>query len=107
MAITQSVPAKFYGSIIPFPLWVDDMFLGVATVESYTVPADASFCIVTCTTPVWACISGTAAVPTTEIADGSGSFYISAGTQMKFDSGDVVSFISAAASIVSIGVYRI
>lgn len=107
MALTQTVPAAFYKGIIPFPLWVDVMALGASTAESYTVPASASFCIITCTTPVWARISGTAAIPSTEIADGSGSFYVSSGTQMKLDSGGTLSLISAAASLVSIGVYRV
>lgn len=108
MAITQPVPAKFFGSIIPFPLWVDAIVLGAGTAESYTVPASASFCLITCNAPVYGCISGTAVIPTTEIADGTGSFYIAAGTQVKLDSGSTLSLIRAsAAAIVTIGVYRV
>ena len=108
MAITQTTPYGLNPSTVKFPLWVDAVFLGAGTAESYTVPAAAGYALITCTLPVWACISGTAVVPTTEITDGSGSFYLSAGIQCKLDSGQTVSFIrgTAANTIVSIGVYR-
>lgn len=108
MAITQTVPAQFYGSIIPFPLWVDAIVLGGAGAESYTVPASASFCLITCNAPVWACVSGTAVIPVADTIDGTASFYVAAGTQVKLDSGATLSLIRAsAAAVVSIGVYRI
>lgn len=106
MAITQSVPSKFSGSLVTFPLWVDEMFLGISTAESYTVPASAGFCIITCTTPVWARVNGTASVPIGEVTDGTGSFYVASGTQMRLEGGSTLSLISTAASIVSIGVYQ-
>ena len=108
MALTQTVPAAFYQGIIPFPLWVDAVVLGGAGAESYTVPASASFCLITCNAPVYGCISGTAVVPVAGTTDGTASFYIAAGTQVKLDSGDTLSLIRAsAAAVVTIGVYRI
>lgn len=107
MAITQTVPSKFYGSIIKFPLWVDAVVLNAADAESYTVPAGASFCLITTSAPIYACISGTAVVPTTEISDGTASFLVSAGTQVSLDSGETLSMIRASAqAIVTIGVYK-
>lgn len=107
MAITQTVPAVFSSNCLLFPKWCDALFLGVNTAESYTVPDSASFCLITCTTPIWARVGATAVIPTTEVADGTAPFYVAAGTQMKLDSGSTLSCISAAASIVSIGVYRV
>ena len=108
MALTQPVPATVYSNLVSFPVWVDAVFLGAASAETYTVPADAGYALVTCNLPVYGCVSGTAVVPTTEITDGSGSFYMSAGMQCKLDSGDSLSLIRATAAntIVTIGVYR-
>jgi hypothetical protein len=108
MAITQQTPHGVNPGSVEFPLWVDAVFLGAGTEETYTVPANAGFALFTCTLPVWGCLSGPAVIPATEITDGTGSFYISAGIQCKIGSGDSISFIRATAAntIVSIGVYR-
>lgn len=106
MAITQGVPHGINPITIKFPLWVDAVVLGAATAESYTVPAGAGYALITCTAPVWACISGTAVIPTTEVTDGTASFYLASGIQVKLDSGQTLSLIRAsAAATVSIGVY--
>ena len=106
MAITQTTPHGINPITVKFPKWVDAVVLGAATAESYTVPAGAGYALITCTAPVWACISGTAVIPTTEVTDGTASFYLSAGIQVRLDSGQTLSLIRAsAAATVSIGVY--
>jgi len=108
MPITQASPHGVMNSAVPFPLWVDAMVLGAGTAESYTVPASAGFAIITANLPFYACVSGTAVVPTTEITDGTGSFYIAAGMQCKLGSGKTLSMIraTAASTVITIGVYR-
>lgn len=108
MAIDQASPHGLMNSAVPFPQWVDTVVLGADTAETYTVPAGAGFCLITAALPFYACISGTAVVPTTEITNGSGSFYVSAGMQCKLGSGKSLSMIraTAASTIITIGVYR-
>lgn len=108
MALTQTTPHGLNPATVKFPLWVDAVVLGAANAESYTVPASAGFALITATLPFYGCISGTAVVPTTEITDGTGSFYVAAGIQCKLDSGQTLSMIraTAASTIITIGVYR-
>jgi len=107
MPITQTTPHGINPITVKFPKWVDAIFLGAGTAESYTVPAGAGYALITCNLPVWACISGTAVIPTTEVTDGTAPLYLSAGIQVKLDSGQTVSFIRATAAntIITIGVY--
>ena len=106
MPLTQGVPHGINPITVKFPKWVDAIVLGSAAAESYTVPAGAGYALIVCTAPVWACISGTAVIPADNITDGTASFYLSAGIQVKLDSGQTLSMIRAsAAATVSIGVY--
>lgn len=108
MPITQASPHGVMNSAVSFPLWVDNMFLGSDSAESYAIPAGAGFAIITSNQPFWARVGGTAAIPTTEITDGTGSFYIAAGMQCKLGSGKTLSMIraTAASTVITIGVYR-
>jgi len=108
MALTQMSPHGLMNSAVPFPQWVDTVVLGSASAESYTVPAGAGYAVITSALPFYGCISGTAVVPTTEITDGTGSFYVAAGIQCKLGSGKTLSMIrgTAASTIVTIGVYH-
>lgn len=82
--------------------------LGAGTAESYTVPAGAKYALITSALPFYGCLSGTAVVPTGEITDGSGSFYVAAGMQCKLGSGRTLSLIraTAASTIITIGVFK-
>lgn len=108
MGVVQASPHGLMNSAVPFPQWVDAVVLGAGTAESYTVPSSSGFAILTATLPFYACISGTAVVPTGEIVDGTGSFYVAAGMQCKLGSGTTLSMIraTAASTIVTIGVFR-
>lgn len=108
MGVLQHSPNAVTGSSVSFPLWVDDMYLGADVAESYTIPSGAGFALISANQPFWARVGGTASVPTTEVADGTGSFYVSSGMQCKLDSGKTLSMIRvpSTTTIVSIGVYR-
>ena len=108
MALTQMSPHGLMNSAVPFPQWVDTVVLGAGTAESYTVPANAGYAVITSALPFYGCISGTAVVPTTEITDGTGSFYVAAGIQCKLGSGKTLSMIrgTAASTVITIGIYR-
>ena len=108
MGVVQASPHGLMNSAVPFPQWVDTVVLGAGTAESYTVPANAGYAVITSALPFYGCISGTAVVPTGEITDGSGSFYIGAGIQCRLGSGKTLSLIraTAASTVVTIGVYR-
>lgn len=108
MGVTQSSPHGVMNSAVSFPLWVDNMYLGADSAESYTIPAGAGFAVITANQPFWARVGGTASIPTTEVADGTGSFYVAAGMQCKLSSGKTLSVIRvpSTTTIISIGVYR-
>ena len=111
MPVNQASPHGAYNSAVPFPEWVDVMYLEDGTADTYVVPAAAGFCVITANLPFWGRIvtgEDAASVPTDEVADGTGSFYIAAGIQCKLGSGKSLSMIrgTAAATIVTIGVYR-
>lgn len=108
MAVTQTCPTEVFGSAPLFPRYVDAMVLGAGTAESYTAPVNAGFCIITADAPVYGKIGGTAVIPTTEVADGSASFYIPAGVQFRLEGSTALSLIRAGGSstIVTIAVYK-
>ena len=111
MGVVQASPHGLMNSAVPFPEWVDEVYLGSAAAETYTVPQSAGFCLITSNLPFWGrIVTGVdaAVVPTDNVSDGTGSFYIAAGVQCKLGSGKSLSMIraTAAATTVSIGVFR-
>lgn len=108
MAVTQSVPSEVFGSSPALPRYVDAVVLGAGTAESYTPPTGSVYALLTCDLPIYARIGGTAAAPATEVTDGTASFYIAAGIQVRIEAGVAISLIRATASstIVTIGVYK-
>lgn len=112
MATLLNVKGDLYSGTPPFPEYVDAMVLGADTAETYTVPAGADWAIITnvSTGTLWANRTGTAVIPTTEIADGTGSFAIppNSSYQCQIPPGKTISFIRTAgtAAIVSIGLWK-
>lgn len=104
MAVVQPIPSSFSKNTIIFPKWVDNVVLSAGAV-TYTVPAGASFCIISCDAPIWVSDTGTAAVPTVNVLDGTGSFYLSGASQMRLDGGTISLIKASATANVSIGVY--
>lgn len=107
MPVTQSVPSEVFGSAPVFPRWVDQVVLGTAAAENYTVPAGGVYGLLTCDAPIYARAGAAASVPVADITDGTGSFLISAGVQLRLEAGVAYSLIRASgAAIVTIGVYK-
>lgn len=85
--------------------FIDTMFLGITTAEHYHIPTAAKKVRLTGTTAFWVKMNGeTAAIATTEVADGTGSFYVAAGVSVLIDveGATVIGFISPAATIITI-----
>lgn len=101
-------PSQMYAGAAPFPRYVNAMVLGGAGAESYTVPTGSKFCVITSALPFYGCVTGTAVVPTTEITDGTGSFYVASGMQCKLEGGTTLSVIrgTAASTIITIAHYE-
>ena len=56
-----------------FPDHIDNMVLAADTAEDYTIPTGARIVNLTADADFWARPDATAAIPTTEVADGTGS----------------------------------
>lgn len=90
------------------PRTVDAVVLGAGTEESYTVPTGTSFAIITADGAFYARVGATAAIPVTEVTDGTASMYFAAGVQIRVEAGSVIHFIRAGGSavIITIGLYK-
>lgn len=96
---------------------VDAMVLAMGGAESYAVPAGAHALLMTADGVFYAKPNGTAAVPSTEVADGSGSILITEPTLWIVDNKDhaaqplggvavsTIGFIAGAARIITIQVF--
>jgi len=88
----------------PLPSHIDAMVLGTpGTAESYTVPDNAKWLVLSATEDFYVNPNGTAAAPSSEVADGTGSElnpvgYVVAG-------GESLSFVAIAACKITISVY--
>lgn len=92
-------PSQLYTGTVGFPTYVNAIVLGSGTAESYVVPAGSKFCLITSTLPWWGRIGGTAvAGNTTEVTDGTASFYVPAGLQCKLSKGQTLSAVRATAA---------
>lgn len=88
----------------PAPEYVDAMFLAASVNEDYTVPANANYLIFSANADFYVKKGGTAAVPSTEVADGSGSEMNPVGYSVE--GGETLGFIAPAAdTVVTISVY--
>lgn len=99
---TITAPSQLYSSTPKFPRYVNSMVLGAGTAESYTPPAWARFSVITSNGSFYARLGGTAAIPTTEVADGTSSFLVQAGMQVCLEGGAALSLIRAGSSSVVI-----
>ena len=70
------------GVSTPFPSYVNHR--SITTAEAETVPAGMSMVIISSTSDIWLS-DGTAAVPTGDVVDGTGSFPLKAGVARGFD----------------------
>lgn len=92
---------------LPFPEWIDARLFGAATAEDYTVPSGIGLIEVSGTVGFYMNTNGTAAAPGADIADGTGSHYISTMRRYLVNAGDVISVIPTGAGIVTIAGWKV
>lgn len=107
MTDTYKTPYEVLNAALPLPDKVDNLVLGSDSAESYTVPAGCKYAIISGNAAFYMNVGGTAAVPSTEVTDGTGSLYVSTLQRFRVGVGDALSFcrLAGAATIVSIGRY--
>jgi len=95
-SLTYSLPRNRVGSlpITPFPSQVNHRT--VTTAETETVPTGASTVVITSDVDVWFS-AGTAVVPSSDVTDNTGSFFLKGGAARMFavESGQTISVIAA------------
>lgn len=86
------------------PFYIDAMVLAANVAETYTKPTGAKTCVFSANAPFYARPNATAAVPSTEVADGTGSELSPA----SWNVGDVttISFIAPTAAIITLSCYN-
>lgn len=106
MARKLTVPAQLWSSTLWAPEWVDARVLAAATAETYTVPANVSFVVLSSATGFYINLTGTAAVPGADVTDGTASFYVPASIQCRVPTGSSISMIITAGGVVTIAGYN-
>ena len=100
MATNQRVPGVVSSATPPFPTYHDVLTLATASAESWTVPTDAKWGIITVIgDAVWANSETTATVPT-DVSDGTGSMLlpVNSSLQIGLPAGGAISFIRNAST---------
>lgn len=93
-------------AIPALPTWVDNLSLAPSTAETYIVPAGVNRLLLSASTAVYVRIGGTAAVPSSDVTDGTSSFLLGTGATFAVEPGEELSFISGGSSQLTIGCYR-
>lgn len=92
-------------------LQVDAVVLGTDAAETYTVPANVTHLLLSATAGFWIRQTSTAAVPATEVTDGSAPQYIPGNILVGYNvsPGMVLSLIrtAGAATTITIGRYEV
>ena len=103
-------PLKFYRAVAgdqTFAVkqgYVNNYVLTANTNTAVTVPTGASYAVFSATVDIWVNIGGTAAVPSTNVTDGTGSDLNP--TIRRVESGGTIGVISEYAAKVSIAFYE-
>lgn len=71
--IPPDVPSRYASQIRPAPSYVDAMVLAAGVAEAWTAPANTRFVVFASNCNFYAKPNATAAVPATEVTDGTGS----------------------------------
>lgn len=104
MAVTQWYPPpRFPESAPPPPIgtYVSNRTLAAGVAETVTVPAGATSVIVSGDATMWARIGGTAAVPTGDVTDGTGSVCLQTWAYRACTPGGTISVVAGATAHVS------
>jgi hypothetical protein len=72
MAVSQPLPIGLRDAALPCGRYVTNHVLATDTAETVTVPAGAAYAFFSFDGDFWRRVGGTAAVPTTEVVDGTG-----------------------------------
>lgn len=111
MAVKQSVKQECFNDAVPLPTYVDSRAIGAGAAETFTVPADGDFMVITANagaTDIYVDRNKTAAVPG-DLSDGTASFCIpisSPPTRFQVDRGSTFSVFCVAAGVVTVAYYR-
>lgn len=107
MAQTLRVPSLLFSGTTPLPRYVDSRTLGVSTNETWTVPADVNFVLLSADGGFFVRVgTGNTADDTPgDLSDGTASLYIPSSAQFEVDEGVVLNFISTAARVITIGCF--
>lgn len=87
-----SAPSQMYANTPRFPKYVNAVGV-TGTAQSYEIPARSKFCIITSDQPFWGRVTGTASVPVGDVDDGTASFYVPVGMQVRLEGGETLSVI--------------
>lgn len=107
MATTVGIPSALLGSSLEVPTYVDNVTLATSTNETWTVPANVNFILLSADGGFYvrAGSGNTADETPGDISNGTGSFYVPSSAQFKVNEGKVLNFIAAGARVISIGCY--
>jgi hypothetical protein len=89
---------------MPIPTYIDNMVLAAGVAETYTVPSGYKYAVLSGTSNFYIRVNAAAAVPSTEVADGSGSFLNPSCLDIR--GATTISFISPVACVVSIALFK-
>src|SRR5688572_27691266 len=103
MSNTNQVPGAVLKTSVIIPSTVHTKVFAASTAETFTVPTDINFVIMSGSVPFYVRTTGTAEIPADDISDGIGSFYIPSSAEWEVDDGSDISIIPTGAGIVTIG----
>ena len=84
--------------------YIDHRVLAANVAETHTVPTGAKYVMFNATTPFYARIGGTAAVPAADVTDGTGSMYCP--ELRSIDAATTISLIAPTTCIVTMEFYK-
>ena len=102
----RSQPGQITGFFPAAPTYIDAIVLGTPdTAETFTVPTGCNAIIISGDADFYANPNGTAAAPSTEVADGTGSFLNPSQWRVDNVTGGTISFVSGVVCKITIACY--
>lgn len=106
MAVTKlSATSNRVRGALPFPRYIDALSFAAATAESWTVPSEVGYVVISSTVPFYFNFDATATVPA-DTADGSASGYVAQAVEGIVESGKTISILPTGAGVVTIFCYK-
>ncbi|HBY61926.1 MAG TPA: hypothetical protein DEH78_19070 [Solibacterales bacterium] len=95
------------GKTVPrMPEWVDNLSLAATTSESWTVPAKVTKILGSSTAAVYVRVGAAAAVPASDVTDGTASFGLGTSFTLTVVPAQVLHFVCAQAAQVQLACYK-